>query len=73
MMFSVWFCDLEKAIKALREKVPNLSTFCSIEGNVYGDFVIKSNDDTWIVKHNDFSVWHLEAGRYKWGDWVEVE
>lgn len=72
-MYSVWFCNLEKAIKALNNKLPNLQTFCSIEGNAHGDFVIKNETDTWIVSHKDFSVWHLEKGKYKWGDWVEVE
>ncbi len=72
-MYSVWFCDLEKAVKALKEAVPNLSTFCSIEGNVYGDFVIKNETETWIVRHTDYSVWHLEKGGHKWGNWIEVE
>lgn len=72
-MYSVWFCDLEKAIKALKEKVPNLSTFCSIEGNFHGDFVIKNETETWIVRHDNFSVWHLEKSSHKWGNWVEVE
>lgn len=72
MGYSVWFCDLEKAIKALKEKEPNLETFNSIEGNAYGDFIIKTDTDEWIVKHRDFSVWHKEKGQHKWGDWVEL-
>lgn len=72
-MYSVYFNDLKKVIEALNNKVPNLSTFCSIEGNVHGDFVIHNETDTWIVRHNDFSIWHLERGKNRWGDWVEVE
>lgn len=67
--YNVWFCDLEKVIEAFREKV-NASTFSSISGNAYGDFVIKHGDDTWIVKHRDFSVWHL-VGDWRDGKWVE--
>lgn len=70
-MYSVWFVDLQKAIEVFMLKTHHF-TFCSIEGNAHGDFVIKTANDTWIVKHNDFSVWHLEPGKYKWGDWIEV-
>ena len=72
-MYNVYLNDLNKVIEALNNKVPNLKTFCSIEGNVHGDFVIHNETDTWIIRHNDFSVWHLEKGKNKWGDWVEVE
>lgn len=77
-MYSVYFNDLKKVIEVLNNKVPNLKTFCSIEGNSHGDFVIHDENafneaDTWIVRHDDFSVWHLEKGKNKWGDWVEVE
>ena len=72
MGYSVWFCDLEKAVKALRAKVPNLETFNSIEGNAYGDFLVKTDTEKWIIKHRDFSVWHEEKGKHKWGNWVEL-
>lgn len=71
-MYSVWFCDLEKAIKAFRKACPHFETFTSIHGNVYGDFVIKYNNDSYIIKHSDFSVWHLEGGDWRTGKWVEV-
>ncbi len=72
-MYSVWFCDVPKVINAVNKKVPNLTTFCKIEGNAYGDFIVANETDTWIVKHNDFSVWHLERTPPKWGNWVEVK
>lgn len=59
-MFTVWFCDVQKVIKAIQKKVPNLTTFCAIEGNAYGDFIIRDDTDTWLVKHDDFSVWYLD-------------
>lgn len=71
-MYSVWFCDLEKAVAAINAKRPNLATFCSIEGNADGDFVIKNETDTYIVRHTDFSVWHRE-GDWRTGKWVEVK
>jgi len=71
-MYSVWFCDLEKAIKALRKVQPNMDTFGSIEGNVYGDFVIKDFTTTYIVKHTDFSVWCL-LGDWRNGKWVKID
>lgn len=71
-MYSVWFLDLPKVVKAINVKLPNLSTFCTIEGNAYGDFVVRNETDTWIVKHNDFSVWHLDRSKEKWGNWVRL-
>ena len=71
-MYSVWFCDLEKAIKAFRKACPHFETFTSIHGNVYGDFVITYDNDSYIVKHSDFSVWHLEGGDWRTGKWVEI-
>lgn len=72
-MYSVWFCDLPKVIEAINKKLPNLTTFCSIEGNAFGDFVIHNGTDTWIVKHDDFSVWHLERTLAEHKEWVEVK
>lgn len=72
-MFSVWFCDLPKVIEVINKKLPNLATFCSIEGNASGDFVIHNETDTWIVKHNDFSVWHLGRTLADYGEWVEIK
>ena len=71
-MYSVWFCDLPKVLEALRKKLPNLTTFCSISGNADGDFIVKNETDKWIVKHNDFSVWHLDKTLGHYGEWVEV-
>ena len=70
-MYSIWFCDLEKAIKALEKACPNFKTFTAIRGNAFGDFVVEDDTNTYIVKHNDFSVWHLE-GDWRTGKWVEV-
>ena len=69
--YSVWFCDLEKVLKTFREKCPQVKTFTSVEGNAYGDFVIKSSTgDTYIVKHSDFSIWHRDEN---WKNkWVEI-
>lgn len=72
MGYSVSFDGLDKAIKALKSKVPNLEYFNSIEGNAYGDYLFKAEGGKWIVNHRDFSVWKEEKGRFKWGDWVEV-
>ena len=69
-MYSVWFCDLKKALDALEKVCPHFKTFTVIRGNVYGDFIIEDGINTYIVKHNDFSVWYLENG---WrGKWIEV-
>lgn len=71
-MYSVWFCDLEKVLPQLKKKLPHFVTFCSIQGNANGDFVIKDDTNTYIVKHTDFSIWHLE-GDWRTGKWVEVK
>ena len=49
-MYSVWFQDLKKVLEQLKKKVPEVQTFCSIEGNAYGDFVVKTSSKTYIVK-----------------------
>lgn len=72
-MYSVWFCDLEEVLYQLKKKLPDFTTFYSIHGNVNGDFVIKDSTDSYIVKHSDFSVWHLEGGNWRTGKWVEVK
>ena len=70
-MYRVWFCDLERAIAAFREKVKT-DLFCSIVGNAYGDFVFHIDENKeYIVKHNDFSVWELKNG-WKDGKWVQL-
>lgn len=71
-MYSVWFNDLEAVILKVKEKLPNMATFGEIKGNAYGDFVIKSDTDTYIVKHDDLSIWHME-GDWRSKKWVEVK
>lgn len=71
-MYSVWFCDLEKAIKAFHEKFPYWETFNSIKGNADGDFVFRCGADSFIVKHTNFSVWKYEGSWKDDGKWVEV-
>lgn len=71
-MYSVWFSDCVKAIEKIKAKLPKMETFCSIEGNAYGDFIIKDGVATYLVKHDNFSVWVL-VGDWKKGQWVEVE
>lgn len=71
-MYRVWFCDLEKAIAALREAI-NDDLFCKVEGNAYGDFIFTINEkETYVVKHIDFSVWH-NYGDWRNPDWRRVK
>lgn len=72
MSYNVWFADLEKAIKAMKEKMPAVCVFKSIQGNADGDFVIKTSSSTYIVRHKDFSIWKLE-GSWCTGRWVEIK
>lgn len=69
-MYSVWFSDLEKALQVLKEKT-HMVTFCSIEGNADGDFIIKDNICTYLIKTSDFSIWYLD-GDWKYGKWVSI-
>lgn len=71
-MYGVWFCDLQKVIAAMAEKVPTMETFTSIEGNADGDFVVRNCTITYIVRHTDFSVWK-RIGSWKEGRWERVE
>lgn len=71
-MYSVRFCGLKRAIKAFQKACPNIQTFTSIHGNVYEDFVIKCDNDSYIVRSSDFSVWHLEGGDWRTGKWIKV-
>ena len=70
-MFRMWISDFEKALKAVR-KAGKTDMICSIEANAYGDFVVFTNEETsYIVKHNDFSVWH-NYGTWREPDWREI-
>ncbi len=71
-MYSVLFKDLEKVIQVMKEKVPTMTTFCSINGNANGDFVVRNETEVYIVKHTDFSILHREDD-WKNGKWVEVK
>ena len=70
-MYSVWFQDLEKVIWVLHNHLPQLTTFNSIKGNADGDFVIKTDTKTYIVRHCDFSIWRLD-GSWKNGNWTQI-
>ena len=71
-MYRVWFCDLEKAIAALRAVVTD-DLFCNIKGNYHGDFVFEMNETTtYIVKHEDFRVWR-NFGDWRNPDWREIK
>jgi predicted Rdx family selenoprotein len=70
--YSVWFYDLDKVLKVFREKCPQVQTFTSIEGNAYGDFVIRSSTGgVYIIKHSDFSIWHRDEN-WKNNKWTEI-
>ena len=71
-MYRVWFNDLEKAIVAFRAVVKD-DLFASIEGNAYGDFIFRLNENEWyLVKHTDFTVWH-NFGDWRKPDWREIK
>ena len=71
-MYRVWFDDLEKAIAAFRAVVMD-ELFCSISGNVYGDFIFQIDTGVqYTVKHNDFSVWR-NFGDWRNPDWKEIK
>lgn len=72
-MYSVWFCDLEKAIKVFRETFPMRDTFNSIKGNANGDFIFECDPDSFIVKHTDFSIWKFEGPWKKGGRWIKIK
>lgn len=69
-MYSVWFEDLEKVITAFKENLPHIKTFTSIEGNAFGDFVVKTDNKIFIVKHNDFSIWKTSG--WKDSEWTQI-
>jgi hypothetical protein len=66
-MYRVWLTDVEKAIDVLRSKV-EIEMLGSICGNANGDFLFHISDDlTYLVKHDDFSVWKKDKDwRKKW-------
>lgn len=72
MGYSVWIEDLDKAIAVFSGKMPLHTPVNSITGNAFGDFVIINDENTYIIKHTDWSLWKLEGS---WSDgvkWVEV-
>lgn len=79
MGYSVWLQDLNNVVDALSRKV-HISCFTTIRGNCYGDFIIETdNDTTYLVKHDDWSVWKCVEGKRTAGlisrhwHWEEVK
>lgn len=71
-MYRVWLADAEKAIAAIREKT-DAELFCSVNVNLYGDFIFKIADCIeYFVKHDDFSVWQ-NFGDWRNPDWREIK
>ena len=68
----MWFSDLEKALKVFREKCPECETFEGLEGNIYGDFIIRVTGNTiYLITHETFKIYRHERK----GDdnkWVRV-
>ena len=56
----------------MKEKVPTMETFSEIRGNAFGDFIIQDDTNTYVVKHTDFSVWHLSNWKSK-ESWEEIK
>ena len=68
---NVWFQDLEKALEVFRQKCPEIQTFTSIEGNMYGDFIINTENHLYLITHDTFKVYrHRNAWDDK--DWVRI-
>lgn len=61
-----WFSDLEKALKVFREKKPELELFDSIESNIYGDFIIRTNKQVYIVIHASLEVCFFNKEKNCW-------
>lgn len=71
-MFMVWTCDLPEVIAALVGRKVNIDLFSSIEGNVYGDFIVRVGEDTtYLVKHNTFEV-YVHEGNWSTGHWKKI-
>ena len=56
-MGEAWFTDLRYAIIAFASKRPNNFLFNEIRTTNNCDFIIISNREVYLVKHEDFSVW----------------
>lgn len=63
---AVWFSDLEKALAAFHEKLPEIQLFNSIEGNIYGDFLITYGKDKYIVVKETWKVYKFNNDAYRW-------
>ena len=70
-MYSVWFEDLESVIQLLRQYLPKELTFKSIKGDALGNFVIETEENTYIVDNMDFSIYKMLG---TWDDctWLKI-
>lgn len=67
MGYSVWFTDLDAVLEVFRAKFPNIHTFSEIVGNAYGDFIIRTHNEEYLINHNDLSIYRLnEDWRNGW-------
>ena len=63
---AVWFSDLEKALDAFYEKLPDIELFNSIEGNIYGDFLITYGNEKYIIVKGIWKVYRFNNDAYRW-------
>lgn len=61
----VWLTDLQMVLMILRTKCPEVLTFQRIYITPLGDIDIKTSDERYVIKHEDFSVWR-EVEKWIW-------
>lgn len=67
----MWFSDLEKALAVFKIKCPEVETFETIEGNMYGDFVIRTSTSTFLITHDNFNIYQHDK-LWDVNKWVRV-
>lgn len=60
-----WICDLHQALLVFAAKCPEVLTFQRICITPLGDIDIKTSDERYVIKHEDFSVWR-EVEKWIW-------
>lgn len=60
-----WICDLHQALLVFAAKCPEVLTFQRIYITPLGDIDIKTSDERYVIKHEDFSVWR-EVEKWIW-------
>lgn len=70
-MFNIWTQDIYAALALFKEKFPNRLLISCIEGNYWGDIIIRTEDANFTYKVKEKEL-YIYIGTWKQGHWEKL-